>query len=367
MVGKLKQASTLGKIGRAGVAGAATGGLYGAGKSESEIGSSRFATDVIESAATGGLFGSGAQATFQTIGGISRTANALSKRAQNKPTVDSVRNLKTQAYKEFDKVTEVADPDIILPSLSSAAKQAAAARQFRPNLNPQTDKVLKELDDIVARKESYTVSNLDELRSELYDLANKTSKKDGIIVRDIAHVVDNYIDDIISRSSNVAPNTAQAARDLNKQYMKMKMLDEAFEKASHNRAPTHVAYKTAVSNILKNPSRLRFFTDEEIAAMDKFVKGGAGQRLAEYVARYSPGSNSLAALLQLTGVALNPKMAALTAASSASQVGSDIVTSKNAKELLELMGGYKPPEVPSRVIPQTPFGLLGGEYTEQSR
>ena len=360
---KAMKAVPLGNVGKATVGGTLTGAAYGTGKSEGEIGSEQAFSDAVQGGAMGGMFGAVGQSAVQLGSFLTRTGKALANRASSNATTDTVRELKNRAYKEFDNVSEVADAEIILPRLHQSAKDVAEKHGYRHTVNPATSETLDSLSELVGRKEHYTVSQLDELRSMLYQKANRTSGNDANIVRDIAHTVDDYIDELIRRSPGVPDDAAKAARELNKRYRKMRMLEESFKKASHGKTPVHVAYKNAVQEILKNSSRSRFFSSQEIAAMHEFVKGGLTQRAAEYMARWSPGSNSLASLLQLTHVAINPKMAGLTAAAGVSQVGADMATSRAAKELTEFMGGGAAPQSTQAPMLRTmPIGIVGSEY-----
>ena len=300
-------------------AGSAAGGsgIVQAGKKA--LGYAPKAMNVVRDFATGTASGLGSEAAGQAlkgteyenaariIGGIasplaagklaSKTSTYMMNRSIKNPTVESLRSAKNAAYKDVDNAGEVFSPQVT-SDIALRARAAAVANDFVDDVDKQTKAALAILEGKAGSE--LTIGQLDKIRQGLFK--RYSSAPNEAAIPDMIDIIDEAID-----SSTMGGELMQTARLANKRYKKAELLDTAFRNADLDTAGsgsggnTVNKYRQAVTSILKNKKKVRFFDAEEVAAMEQFVKGSMSENTMRQIGKLSPSGNGLMTALQTGG------------------------------------------------------------------
>lgn len=215
--------------------------------------------------------------------------------SEAKPTIESLRAAKNEAYKAVDEAGEAFDiPE--MGALRDKVKGELDAGNYVSGVDKQTDAVVSLLDRKAGEK--MTLGQLDKLRQEFYKRLSAAPNEVGI--RDAI----DAIDEMIAGKAD-ANDLMTAARLSNARYKKAELLDLAFQKAKDQTAATGSGgnilnkMRQAVVSIIDNPKNAKWFNGDEIAAMRSFVEGSKGQNAMRLFGKLSPNGNGLMMALNL--------------------------------------------------------------------
>lgn len=215
--------------------------------------------------------------------------------SEAKPTIESLRAAKNEAYKAVDEAGEVFEaPE--MGALRDRVKSDLDAGNYVSGVDKQTDAVVTLLDRKAGEK--MTLGQLDKLRQEFYKRLAAAPNEVGI--RDAI----DAIDEMIAGKAD-ASDLMTAARLSNARYKKAELLDLAFQKAKDQTAATGSGgnilnkMRQAVVSIIDNPKNAKWFNGDEIAAMRSFVEGSKGQNAMRLFGKLSPNGNGLMMALNL--------------------------------------------------------------------
>ena len=340
---------------RAAVAGGTAGAAYGAGTAEE----GQRLEGAAEMVGPGALFGVAGQKAMQ-LG--NKTLEAVMNRSIEKPTIDSLRAAKQQAYKVVDKSGVRFDKNDMARLLQSATRELDEAN-FVADVDRQTLAALKTVQN--QQGKSLTLGELDKLRQGLWKRYNAAPNEVGI-----RGIIDS-IDDVIESKAS-ANDAMKIARLANSRFKKAELLDEAFNNAERQTAATGSGgnilnkYKQSVTSILNNPKKAKWFTEQEKAAMEEFVKGSPSQNFLRLVGKLSPSGNGLIAALHLFSASINPATLAGAGAGVAAKAISDVSGKRGAERLVEMAGGGRMPSSPQyQPSISAPAGLMGAIATQE--
>jgi hypothetical protein len=329
----------------------AFGGAYGAGESE---GAADRLAEGAKGMAMGSLFGAGA-ATAITYG--TRGFRRIMGRAMQKPTVEGLRAAKAAAYRAVDDAGEVFDP-AELTALHQKASQAIDATNYVADTDTQTRAVLTLLERNSTKP--LTMGQLDKLRQSFWRRYNAAPEQVGIL--DAIDAIDELV---ASRGST--SDLVQAARAANSQYKKAELLDRAFKKAEDQTASTGSGgnilnkYRQAVTAIVNDPKRAKWFTQEELATMQKVIDGSFGENVLRRIGKMAPSGNGLMTFLNvLGGVTVGPEFLAVAGVGAGAKAVSDASARAKVDALTgRVMGAQEPP--PIRIPTNALTGYLGSQ------
>lgn len=323
---------------RAGLAGAVSGAAYGAGAGEGGI--KQRAENAAEVAIPSALFGSASQGVLQLVGrGGVRVARAFDRSLQA-PTLDNLREAKTIAYRVADQ-SGTAFNKSDMTQLFVDADDIARSLNYVPEVDTQTAASLKVLENYADKDVS--LGQLDKLRQSLWTRYNASKGSEPAI----AGMIDK-IDELIA-SVPATNDLMTAARLANSRYKKAELLQNAFEKAELQTAATGSGgnilnkYKQAVTSIITNPKQAKWFNDQELSAMDDFIRGGFGQNALRLMGKLSPSGNGLMLALNIGAIAADPSMALATAVGAGSKALSDTSGAAGAQRLIEQVSTGRAP------------------------
>lgn len=359
-----------GPVKQAAIKGAAGGGLYGYGSGTDE--QSR-QDKALEGAAFGALFGAGAQkasnwATSAVQKVADKTDFALLASIRN-PTIESLKSAKNAAYAEVDKIGKLFGVDD-MDAIYQAASASPRLKAYLPSAHPKVASAQRYLETELGN--AHSLSQMDSIRKNLWRVWRSADEEQQWMIRDIIRVFDDVVDSKLGSGGSTVYRSAQLA---NARYRKAELLDKAFEMANLETSATGSGgnlfnkYRQAVVRILKDKKNLNYFTDEEIASMQAFVKGEFGEGALRTISKLSPSGNGLMAALNIGAAAVDPTFLAAGAAGMAAKGKLDRQINRQAQSLINEMGqGGVPFSSPSPLQGLTaPTGAFIGNRPQDER
>ena len=289
-----------------------------------------------------------------------KTTQALFKRSVERPSLESLQQVKNAAYAAVDKAGVKFRPSE-MNQIVAKANARVADFNYVPEVDLQTKAALK---TIQAQTDStMTVGQLDKLRQNLYKRYSAARNEQGI--RGIIDIIDEAIE-----AKAPANRLMTTAREANKRYKKLEMLEDAFKKAELDAAASGSGgnivnnYRRAVANILKNKRKTQFFQDYEIKMMQQFVQGKMSDNTLRLIGKMSPTGNGLMQALNVGAIAYNPAMAGVSLAGAGAKGLSDAKTLRQAEQIRNTLAtGLAPNKSISLKEIRTLIGLEAGEET----
>lgn len=328
--------------------GAVAGAIYGAGEAE---GNENIAQSAKEGAVTGALFGAGAKMSLD-FG--SKAFRALFRKSAERPSLETLRAAKSAAYNAVDSSGERFQTQE-LQNMVGRVRNALDDVNYVEEVDRQTWAALKMLDK--ASEKPMTIGQLDKMRQSLWKRYNAAPNEVGIL-----EAID-AVDDLI-QSRGATSELMDAARLANSRYKKAELLENAFKKAERETAATGSGgnilnkYRQAVTKVLNDPKRAKWFSADERQIMEQFVHGSMPENVLRRIGKLSPSGNGLMMALNLGAAAADPSMLAFTAAGAGAKELADRSVERGRERLLGAVSGYAKPSAP--VSAPAPINALLG-------
>ncbi|WP_143535193.1 hypothetical protein [Roseivivax jejudonensis] len=291
-----KASNALGRSGAGMALGAGAGGLYGFLEGEGDA-SARAQSGAL-TGALGGIFGTVAPKAVDALSGVPTRVRMAFKQSQQRPTLGALRTTKDLAYRAVDEAGESFGSGE-MRSLYERATRAFEAANYVEEVDNAGRAVLRTLEKR-ADQPNTTLSQLDGIRQSLW--RRYSSAPDQPFILDAIREIDALID---SRAG--ASEVMGLARAANARYAKSQLLDDAFRKAEDQTASTGSGgnilnkYRQAVTSIINDKKKARFFSEDEISLMRQFVRGSRSENFARLLGKLSPDGNGLMLALHTTG------------------------------------------------------------------
>lgn len=209
------------------------------------------------------------------------------------PDVQQIKDVSRGIYKEIDDLGVTIRPRAYKSFIDKVVKRAKKER-LNPRRTPESagavEEFVKELDSL----EGKTITDMDDLRLVAQDAANSLTPADsrvGVIMLD---EIDSFLDTIPESAfkgegAANAENIGQrfrSARNLWGRARRAELISEAMQKADRQASGFENGMRTQLRQIVNNKKRARFFTKDEIAAMDEVIKGSGEQNILKLVGRF---------------------------------------------------------------------------------
>lgn len=264
-----------------------------------------------------------------------RAAKAASDAASRKPSIESLRGAKTAAYQAVEDSGLTFSPDD-MNSLLSRTMQAADDANYVPDVDRQTFAAIKMIENNAGKDR--TIGQLDKLRQGLWARYNASSGSEPAIL----DMIDG-VDDLIANHP-ATDDLMTLAREANGRFKKAELLDTAMTVAERQTASTGSGgnilnkYKQAITSILNNPKKAKWFAPEEVAQMDEFIRGSFSENALRQIGKLSPSGNGLMQALNIGAIAANPAMAGVSILSSGAKALSDRSGRRAMQSILDTVG-----------------------------
>lgn len=290
-----------------------------------------------------------------------KTVNAMFKRAATRPSVEALKDAKNAAYRAVDQ-SGVKLPANIADDIASRANAAAASRNYVPDVDKQTLASLKILENQSGKP--LTIGELDKIRQGLSK--RYSAAPNEVAILDMIDIVDDAI-----QNAPGGGELMSAARLANSRFKKSELIEDAFKKAADQTAAAGTGgnlvnkYRQAVSNIINNPRRAKYFSQEEIDFMRQFVQGKPTENMMRLIGKLSPDSSGLMAFLNLGAVATNPSMIAASMAGAVSKRAAEASAMRGADAIQTMLATGQVPQAARTVTDPRMIGILPGLLSQE--
>lgn len=213
--------------------------------------------------------------------------NALANAFTNQ-NAKSQRVLKDVSYAAADKTGDVFSQKDLKDLYYKIDEDLVSGSGGGARYDPQADDhIAKALDAIFERTENTSTSliGLDNLRQQLREIAKSGSAKKGGSQFDprISGMVKN-IDDLISAKAVGSP-ILETARLANMRTAKLEIFEDILSGSKLKGASSYVK---AIEDVLKSPSKLSYFSESEIKAMQAIASGAIDEKVLRGFGNLSP-------------------------------------------------------------------------------
>ncbi|NKX42099.1 hypothetical protein HGG71_11575 [Rhodobacteraceae bacterium R_SAG2] len=326
-----------GKVARAAVGGAIPAAIYGAAEAEGGL-ADRAASGAV-SGAVGGVIGAAAPKIANAVKGVPNRLKQLFGMAEQRPTVPMLKRVKNEAYKLVDESGEVFGGDD-MQALYGKVRGLFDDNHYVEEVDNASRAVLSVLEK--RQGQPTTLSQLDSIRQNLWK--RYANAKDQPQILEAIKSIDDLID-----SKAGASELMGAARAANAKYAKSQLIEDAFTKASDQTASTgsggNIAnkYKQALTSIINNPSKAKFFSQEEISLMRDVIHDDPIRKIQRLTGKLSPEGNGLMmALHTIGGVSSGGATLPIMAAGAAAKRGADSSVVRGANRVQDVVSGFRP-------------------------
>ncbi|MDZ7824691.1 MAG: hypothetical protein U5K75_12115 [Ahrensia sp.] len=333
-------ATNAGRIGRSALAGAAYGGTYAAMEADADM-NTRLRS-AVPGAVVGGVLGAAIPAAADGLGrGISR----LWQRAATRPSVGLLQEVKNRAYKAVEEASETFTGAEMTALSQRAAQVVGNDVGYVSGVDGAVDASLRTL---AAREgQDTTISQLDRVRQSLW--RRLRTNPDQTQIYDIIGGIDDLIETRASTSELMG-----VARDANRQFSQVKLVENAFQRARDQAGsgPVSSRYRSAVAAIINNEKQSRFFDPEQIAMMRNFLNDGVAERWFRRIGKASPGENGVVNFLQLvSAVGSGGATIPIAIAGAAAKSAAERRAARGGDHILNVLSGFRP-NVPLPTVSQ---------------
>jgi hypothetical protein len=203
-----------------------------------------------------------------------------------------------------------------------------------------------------------TIGQLDKLRQGLWARYNASNGSEPAIL----DMIDG-VDELIA-AHPATDDLMMLARDANSKFKKAELLENAMTVAERQTAGTGSGgnilnkYKQAVTSILNNPKKAKWFSEQEVAQMDNFIRGSFSENALRQIGKLSPSGNGLMQALNIGAIANNPAMAAFTILGAGAKTASDNAGRRTMQNILDAVAGNA--ARPQSVTPYAPGAAQAG-------
>lgn len=270
-----------------------------------------------------------------------KTVKAFAKKADERPSLDAQRDYKNAAYKEVDDSGVKFSPDEVGGLFARIKSSLDVDPNYVPEVDKQTTASLKVLEAQLGKE--LTVGQLDKLRQGLYKRYSVARNEDSI-----RGMIDE-IDDLIM-AKEPANKLMNIAREANKRYKKSELLENAIIKAQDQAAASGSGgnvvnkYRQAMTRIINSKRDSKYFSEDEINLMRKFVRGDVKENALRLVGKLSPTGNGLMQALNIAAISQNPQMVLGTIAGVSAKVKSEKSAMKSVDQILDMVATGIAPE-----------------------
>jgi hypothetical protein len=326
------------KIGRAATGAVLAGSAAGTyGFAEGEGQADRF-TDGAIGATLGTFLGAAAPRVADALTGIPNGLKRLFTKSEQRPTVELLRATKNAAYNAVEQSGEVFQP-AEMQGLARTVRDTFESGNYVDDVDNASRAALNILD---RQTGPTTLPQLDRIRQNLWK--RYAGAKDQPQLLDAIGAIDDLVESRAGSSELMA-----AARAANSRFAKSQLLEDAFTKATDQTASTGSGgnilnkYRQAVTGIINNPSKARFFSESEIDLMRGFVRGSTTENVQRLIGKLSPSGNGLMmALHTIGGVASGGASIPLMMVGAGAKSAADRSVQRGADQVQNVLSGYRP-------------------------
>jgi len=204
------------------------------------------------------------------------------------PSKDQLLDTSRAIFKEIDETGAVLKQSPYKKMVKQVEK-IAESKGIDADITPNSAKALQRLQESSGKQ--LTLTELDNLR-EVAKNAISAGGKDGMIAGRFVDEIDNLLNTVNNKSFVTGEGVAEigkkyrVARDLWGRAKRSEMLEESFEKARNQASGFENGVRVQFRSILNNKNKRKFFKPDEIAAMNRVVRGDTPENIARLIGRF---------------------------------------------------------------------------------
>lgn len=290
-------------------------------------------------------------------------AGLREKMRERIPSTEELTDAARRAYQSSKDAGIVAEPEAYTTTLGKV-RSMVMEEGIDPTLHPKSSAVMKRLEE--ANGKPLTLQEAETLRKialDAEDDLNPVTREPTPDARMAGKIVDELDDSLDALSAN-APARAMYARSRRSQLLD-RMIHRAKIKAEANytQAGEEHALRQEFKNLAINPRRMRGFTPEQRAAIEKVAMGGRLENAMRNLGKMDPTKGGMAAFTGSTLGLLSggPFGLAVPAAGFLGKRAATRMTMKNVDRAREALVGREAAEVPPVEKPASAPAAMEGE------
>jgi len=212
--------------------------------------------------------------------------SALKKSAT--PSIDELKVAAREVYKEIDNLGATVNSSRVT-GLTRDLDTSIRGEGFNKRIHPKVAAALDEFKKIEGTNQP--ISNLDTLRKVARSAASSIEPDEARLGSIMVSKVDDFLDSL-DQSALVGGNADEVgrkfkdARQLWQRARKGDDIEYAFERAKNQASGFENGLRTQFRSILNNKKKMRGYTAEEKAAMEKVVRGGGLENTAKALGKF---------------------------------------------------------------------------------
>lgn len=243
----------------------------------------------------------GGVGSFAKAGGrLSKTGKEALKVADNEvskalvesaPDIDTIKDTSRAVYKEIEETGAKLKPQATSSLLKTVIRRANK-ENVDSVLTPKSARVVDQFKDELANRAPRNITDLDTMRKKAQIAAASVDPADARVGAIMIDEIDSFMDKMGASAFLTAAEEGaglgkkyKTARNLWGRARRAELIQDAMDKAGRQASGFENGIRVQLRQILNNKKRSRFFTKDELSAMDDVVKGSNEQNILKLVGR----------------------------------------------------------------------------------
>ena len=295
------------------------------------------------------------------------------------PATEAIKDAASKIYKQMDASGIRIDPKITQGLATGMRNFVTNTQQYLNNQHTAVNNALAQLDEFAGSPLSIT--RLNELYKDIRTTAQKVSPGEGSVLNDMADSISTFFDRLSPRELGGASAkdvvALRKANELRQRAFKSETIDEIITKAStkagreNGTVSKADAIQDGFRNLLGNKTKMRQFSAQEKAAIEKIASGNYKTKVLNWLSKLQPNQKLDAkALLYAFGATAGnaPVAAGLATTGAAANALRNAMVSGQGKNLSLIMRNKGPVVAANRFpFPLTQTGVAGGRNYYDSK
>jgi hypothetical protein len=204
------------------------------------------------------------------------------------PTIEQLKQGARDIYKEIDDLGATVKKDSV-QAIASDLNATMRQEGFNRRIHPKVSAALQEFN--VAAKKDQPLSNIDTLRRIAGAAASSAEPDEARLGRAMTNKIDSYLDELSeeSLSGGEAANVGQKYRDARQLWQrsrKAEEIDYLLERAKNQATGEENGLRIQFRSLLNNKKKIKAYTPDEVAAMQKVVQGGGVENTLKLLGKF---------------------------------------------------------------------------------
>ena len=234
------------------------------------------------------LAGAAAMAAPSAIKGVISKAGEVAMTKEAAPTIDALKSTARGVYKEIDDLGAVVNSGRF-DGLVRDLNQSIKSEGFNKRIHPKVAAALNEISSASGKNQK--VTNIDTLRKVARSAAASIEPDEARLGGMMVSKIDDFMDDIVDadlvggQSANVGEKYRHA-RQLWQRARKAEDIDSIVEKAKNQASGFENGLRTQFRSLLNNKKKIKMYSPDEVAAIQKVVRGGGVENAAKAIGKF---------------------------------------------------------------------------------